>query len=332
MKRVTSADVAREVGVSRATVSYLLNNTPGQTISEETRRRVLEAADRLGYTPNRNARALRLGRSDIVLLPLGDAALSHVFAHAINACSAALNRQGFTLVADATTYSSPEQAADAWLRLGPAALIDLILPAEHPAMIQMMRAGIARVAADIDLPSHLSAMDIISLEARKLQLSHVIDRGATNIVYAAPASVYESPKIALLLPALNAIAADAGVVLRYEIVEVASESVRTSARLWADGGCDAVCGYSDDLAVPILTALIDLGVNVPEGMLVIGVDDIPASPATTPTMSSVTWMVEQLGDALAAGVQAAVLDPSKPVKYAVPELLVMERESTIRHR
>ena len=80
VKRVTSADVAREVGVSRATVSYLLNNTPGQSISAETRRRVLEAAERLGYMPNRNARALRLGRSDIVLFPLGDAPLSHVFA------------------------------------------------------------------------------------------------------------------------------------------------------------------------------------------------------------------------------------------------------------
>ena len=332
MKPVTSADVAREVGVSRATVSYLLNNTPGQTISDETRRRVLEAAERLGYTPNQNARALRLGRSDIVLLPLGDAPLSHVFGHVINACSAALNRQGFTLVADATMYASPDLAASAWLRLGPAAFIDLILPAEHEAVVRMTRAGIARVTADIDVPGHFSAMDIISVEARKLQLLHVIDRGATDVVYAAPSSIYQSPKSSLLLSALRSLAADAGARLRFGTVEATPESVRASANLWANGGCDAVCGYSDDLALPVLTALVALGVNVPGTMMVIGIDDIPASSAVTPTMSSVTGMLEQFGDSLAVAVQAAVVDPSTPVEYAVPELRVMARDSTNRRR
>ena len=49
--RVTSVDVAREAGVSQSTVSFVLNNTPGQTIPEETRRRVLEAAKKLDYRP-----------------------------------------------------------------------------------------------------------------------------------------------------------------------------------------------------------------------------------------------------------------------------------------
>lgn len=332
MKRVTSADVAREVGVSRATVSYLLNNTPGQKISDDTRRKVLEAASRLGYTPNRNARALRLGRSDIVLLPLGDAPLSHVFGHVINACSAALNRQGFTLVADATKYPSPDQAADAWLRLGPAAFIDLILPADHAAVVQMTRAGVARVTAEIDLPSHFSAMDIISVEARRLQLSHVINSGATEVVYAAPSTVYESPKSPLLLQALDAVAADTNIRLRHETVEATPESVRAAAAVWAKDDCDAVCGNSDDLALPILTALVDLGVDVPGAMQVIGIDDIPASSAVTPTMSSVSAMVEQFSSSLASAVKDAVLDPSKPVEYAVPELSVIERESTNNRR
>ena len=331
-KRITSADVAREVGVSRATVSYLLNNTPGQSISAQTRRRVLEAAERLGYTPNRNARALRLGRSDIVLFPLGDATLSHVFAHVINACSAALNRQGFTLVSDATMYPSPEQAADAWLRLGPAAFIDLILPADHEGVVRMSRAGIARVTADIDVPDGLSAMDLISVDARRLQLSYVIGRGATDIVYAAPSSYYDSPKFPLLRPALESIAADEGVGLSFDTVEATPQSVQAAVRRWADAGCDAVCGHSDDLALPILTALVEVGVDVPAQMMVIGVDDVPASQATTPSLTSVTGAVEELGEALAASVQAAVQDPAAAVEYPAPELRVMERDSTNRRR
>ncbi len=330
MKPVTSADVAREAGVSRATVSYLLNNTPGQAISDATRRRVLDAAERLGYTPNRNARALRLGRSDIVLFPLGDAALSHVFAHAINACSAALNREGFTLVSDATAYPHPEQAAGAWLRLGPAAFIDLTLPADHGAVVRMLGAGIARVSAAIDVPDHLSAMDIISVEARRVQLTHVIEQGAADIVYALPPAFAKSPKSVLLLPALDAVATDAGVGLRFETVETTPQAMRAGAKRWAGSGCDAVCGYSDDLAVPILTALASLGVDVPAAMMVSGVDDIPAASAVTPSLSTVTWSVDELGESLAAGVPDAVLHPSEPVRYAVPELRVVVRDSTDR--
>ena len=65
-ERATVRDVAAAAGVSQATVSYVLNDTPGQKISEPTRRRVLDAVARLGYTPSRerperSARAARDG-------------------------------------------------------------------------------------------------------------------------------------------------------------------------------------------------------------------------------------------------------------------------------
>lgn len=60
-RRATAADIARAVGVSRATVGYVLNDTPGQTISQATRERVLESARRLGYRPRAAAQALASG-------------------------------------------------------------------------------------------------------------------------------------------------------------------------------------------------------------------------------------------------------------------------------
>jgi len=59
-KRPSSSDVARKAGVSRTTVSFVLNNTPGKTIPEVTRQKVLAAARDLAYTPNENARSLAM--------------------------------------------------------------------------------------------------------------------------------------------------------------------------------------------------------------------------------------------------------------------------------
>ena len=63
-KRVTVHDVAKEAGVSIATVSYTLNNSG--SISDDMRKKVRRAAKKLGYRQNRAARAMKMGRSDII--------------------------------------------------------------------------------------------------------------------------------------------------------------------------------------------------------------------------------------------------------------------------
>lgn len=71
MKRASRADVAREAGVSKTTVTYVLRNTPNTSISEETKSRVRAAADRLGYVPHFAASSLVRGKTEVigVLIP-----------------------------------------------------------------------------------------------------------------------------------------------------------------------------------------------------------------------------------------------------------------------
>jgi len=97
LRRVTSADVARAVGLSRTTVSYVLNETPGQKIPENTRRRVLDAAASLGYAPSAAARTLRSGRSDVVLCLLPDWPIGVVLGRLLESMSLELGRRGLTL-------------------------------------------------------------------------------------------------------------------------------------------------------------------------------------------------------------------------------------------
>ncbi|MGW8180704.1 MAG: LacI family DNA-binding transcriptional regulator, partial [bacterium] len=74
MKRPTQVDVAQLAGVSRATVSYVVNNQTGGRvpISEETRQRVLEAIAELGYVPDVHAQALRSGSTRTIGLIIPD--------------------------------------------------------------------------------------------------------------------------------------------------------------------------------------------------------------------------------------------------------------------
>jgi DNA-binding LacI/PurR family transcriptional regulator len=83
----TSNDVARLAGVSQATVSYVLNDTPGKRITAQTRARVLDAAARLGYVPSASAQSLRSGQSNLVLIPIPDIPVGQAFIAFLNGCA-----------------------------------------------------------------------------------------------------------------------------------------------------------------------------------------------------------------------------------------------------
>ena len=76
---VTIKDVAKEAGVSVATVSYVINNRTDKRISEKTRKKVLQIINLLGYTPNQPAKALATNRNQLLALYLsaGDSLLKN---------------------------------------------------------------------------------------------------------------------------------------------------------------------------------------------------------------------------------------------------------------
>src|SRR5713226_9901725 len=77
---VTLADIAREVGVSKMTVSRAINNNP--LISPETRERVLEVARRMNYQPNQHARALATNRSYLIGVVSADGTMETTYRRA----------------------------------------------------------------------------------------------------------------------------------------------------------------------------------------------------------------------------------------------------------
>src|SRR5918912_3941474 len=94
-------DVAREAGVSTATVSHVINNT--RFVSEETRAKVLRAVEKCGYYPNAQARGLASGRSHMLGVLLSDIA-NPFFPELVKSIEAAAFERGYDLLFLNTNY------------------------------------------------------------------------------------------------------------------------------------------------------------------------------------------------------------------------------------
>src|SRR5215213_3596466 len=94
-------DVAREAGVSTATVSHVINNT--RFVSEEVRARVCDAVERCGYYPNAHARSLASGRSQTLGLVVSDIS-NPFFPELVKSIEAAAFERGYDLVLSNTNY------------------------------------------------------------------------------------------------------------------------------------------------------------------------------------------------------------------------------------
>lgn len=105
-RRVTLVDVAKEVGLSTSTVSLVLRNSP--TIPERTRKRVHEAADRIGYVYNRRAAGLRSSQSGIVGVVVNDLTNPY-FAEIVAAIQDAMSMKGMVVVLSNTAESLERQ-------------------------------------------------------------------------------------------------------------------------------------------------------------------------------------------------------------------------------
>ena len=293
---VTAADVAARAGVSRATVSYVLNDTPGQTISPSTSEAVRRAAAELDYRPNHFARSLKRGRGGAVLCPLPGAEIATVIADGLDACASALAAAGLTLLTDFTRYADADERTQALLRLQPAAVIDLFVVEDDPAIEPLRATGAVVLTTSA---AGESAGDHIASTARLTQVDHVLDRGHRRIVVAGePAS--DPVAVRRLVQRMRRRATQRGATLRR--IPAALDGAGVASVVAALGDADAVCASSDDFGVALVGALGAVGVRVPEDVAVIGVDDRPIASACTPPLTTVAAGWRPWGAALADAV------------------------------
>ncbi|MFJ8588334.1 LacI family DNA-binding transcriptional regulator [Streptomyces sp. NPDC093595] len=326
----TSADVARLAGVSRATVSYVLNNTSAVRISEPTRRRVRQAAEELGYVPHAAARSLRAGRTRIVLLPTAHIPVGPLYSRFLSELQGALRRLDYTVVQYGSTGLDGDEAARAWAELRPVAVVSFGEVALTPQGVAVLKRSGARAVITLGRQpvegAHALAMDQRQVGARAA--AHLLERGYRRIGVVVP----EEPGLAVFsgprLDGVRATAAAAGAGVRPLALGYTEESAAALAARWTELGLDAVFAYNDEYAMLLMRALQDAGVDVPGDTAVIGADDLLLGRLLRPRLSTVRIAMET-GQRLAELVDRVVRDPEgAPEHHDLMAARVIPRDST----
>ncbi|OHV45715.1 LacI family DNA-binding transcriptional regulator [Pseudofrankia sp. BMG5.36] len=324
-RRVTALDVAREAGVSRATVGFVLNNTPGQTIPESTRKRVLQAAERLGYRPNSAARALASGRSRIILLVLPDWPVEFRMQDYLDEVSLALDKAGYSLV----TYTRhPDQAArPLWESLSPDLVVGTI-PFNSPDVASMLACGVRQIYPDPDRPDPPDVSLAISA-GPELQVDHLHERGHRNLIFAAFVEARTSSMVLARHQAASDRARFQGLAaLGLERINYRDDSPDDAVRRWIDAGITGVVAFNDDVAAAIASAAVRAGLRMPADIAVIGHDDSPIATMFVPALSTIRIDTAALGRGFADFVLHRVDRRPLPASLTLPNLTVVRRETT----
>ena len=286
-RRPPGADVARRAGLSRATVSYVLNDTPHQVIPEHTRQRVLAAAAELGYTPSAAGRALRSGHSDVVLLLLPDWPIGPAVGALLESLSSALAERGLTFVAHPRSTGRP--VAEVWKAITPAAVITFEQLEDVEAK-KLESAGVELTVALFGGSRGTRAMDIPEQRTGRLQAEHLASAGHRHLGYAWP----DDPRVlAFAQPRLEGVrqaCAELDLPQPHVLtVPFTVDAVDDAVRTWRDAAprITGICAYNDDLAIAFLAGARRMSVDVPGDLAVVGVDDIPASAVAEPRLTTI---------------------------------------------
>ena len=313
-RRVTSADVAAASGVSRATVSYVLNGVAGQSISEATKIRVAEAAKSLGYVRSAVGVALRRGRSELVLLDTSGLPRGFNVGEYTRSFAEVLRGAGAVILEHTSAGANGELEAVV-SSASPFAVVSSN-PVSKLEEARLRAAGVELISG-IDFGKKRDLRKPLATSAGRLQAEFLFSRGRSILSYMTSSS-HQSDSTNYRLEGFRARCLELG-LRDPEIVEGSSEIERMMVdfRKLLDSGVIGIATFDDELAFAVLAALDRMGISVPNQVAVMGVDDIPLAKYAIPALTTLKLDTKALGVGLATellramGREVSVLSPEE---------------------
>jgi LacI family transcriptional regulator len=296
---LTLEDIARLCGVSRSTVSRVINEDV--RVKEETRRKVKSVLNSYNFQPNLAARGLASGRTNIigVVIP---ASVSTVFTDPYFP----LLIQGISTVCNARDYSvmlwlsEPEYEGRMVSRILHNGLVDGIVVASIPMSDPIVNSLVESKMPFVLIGRH-PTLDVNYLDVDNMQAARKITLHLIRIGY---------KRIATITGPLTMVAGydryqgyvkalqDSGYSVRPELVvegNYTEEGGYLGMQRLIKYRPDAVFAASDVMAYGAMRALREANLRIPEDVAVVGYDDIPNSAKSTPSLTTIRQPILQMG-------------------------------------
>ncbi|NIB42401.1 LacI family transcriptional regulator [Pseudomaricurvus alkylphenolicus] len=318
----TLKDVAKRVGVSTATVSYVLSGR--RSISAEVKKKVLAAIKELDYQPNRKAQGLRTGQSNLIGMLLPDLTKPY-FPNLAQQVEYAARKAGFAvLLIDCQTDKREQE--DGFNVLSQQAVDGIIwFPLDDSIPKSFGKVKCPVVLIDTTLPGY----DTVKCDFNRgghLQVEEALKYGHQRIgLLSGPQSIESArDRRNAVLEAMKGkleLAWEVEVPFHTDLNDKAIKALKKQT-------ATAVICADDLVAIGAIKALKNLGLSVPGDVSVIGFDDIPWSTLVEPMVTTVAQPISAIGSEAVSMLIQKIQTPDKPTRTVILDVGFTHREST----
>ena len=315
-------DVARRAEVSHQTVSRVLNNHP--SLRAETRQRVLDAIEELGYRPNRAARMLVTSRSRIIGI-LSSNRTQYGPSTSIQAIEVAARAAGYSVITSNLLNTDEQSIVTEIDHLLDQAVEGIVLIAPQARVVDVLASLAIRVPyvtlqTTEQTVSH--ALSVDQMAGARMATQHLIDLGHRLIYHlAGPQDWIEAEaRMKGFLQAMS----DNDVPTTAPILGdwTADFGYRAGVELLRYRDFTAIFSSNDQMALGLLHAIREAGLDCPRDVSIVGFDDIPEARHFSPPLTTVRQDFPELGRRAVALLLAQLEGGSGYEESIVPELVV----------
>lgn len=331
-RKHTINDIARLANVSKKTVSRVINESP--FVRQETRARIAEIMQRVGYTPDPQARGLAFRRSFLIGLIYDNPNAPYVI-NIQEGALAELRRMGYELVVHPCDRSSPEFFTEIKGLVSRQKLDGVILlppVSENPALPELMRelktAYVRVLSARLDDPDNL----VLSMDRQSAAevAEHLAKLGHTRIAMITGPATYRSSHERL--EGFAQALAERGLQLAPDFIAQGAYTFESGAAcaeflLSRTPRPTAIFAGNDESAAGVYRTAYLRGLKIPDDLTVIGFDDSPLASRLCPSLTTMRQPIRDMGRLAAEKVIAQIAHvegPSEAASTVFPHLVVRE--------
>ncbi len=333
--RPTQEDVAELANVSQAMVSYVLSNNPRTKVSDETRQRVLDACEQLGYVPNALARGLRSGRTSTIGLVIPDNS-NPFYAEMARLIENAGFQHGYSLILCNADNDVEKEAI--YISTLLAKQVDGIIfissggSSETLAKLQASPAPIVIVDRDVS-PSFVNSVVIDNYLGGYLATRHLLELGHA-VIGCISGPVRISPSYQRVEGYFRAmreagIDPDPGYVVAGDFM-IQGGALAMNTLLGMQPRPTAVFACNDMMAIGAFQSLREHNLLVPDDISMVGFDDTPLMQAIAPALTTISQPINQMAENAIKLLLKRLAPDNQSAEQALNDQVVLKPDLIIR--